>query len=102
MLLATDSAGHALVFRTPDSGRSWTGPVTFGVPGTKLDKPWIAYSPTGVLGVGWRGSLSDGSYALLTGRAGRWLSRRRVRLAARLSGACLIGGGVWLALTRAR
>ncbi|MBI3515183.1 MAG: LysE family translocator [Proteobacteria bacterium] len=47
-------------------------------------------------------TLSDGSYALLTGRAGRWLSRRRVRLASRLSGACLIGGGVWLALTRPR
>ena len=30
------------------------------------------------------------------------LSRHRVRLASRLSGACLIGGGVWLALTRAR
>lgn len=46
--------------------------------------------------------LTDGAYALLTGRAGRLLSARRVRLVSRLSGACLIGGGVWLALTRAR
>lgn len=46
--------------------------------------------------------LSDGAYAVLTGRAGTLLSKRRVRLASRLSGACLIGGGLWLALTRAR
>jgi homoserine/homoserine lactone efflux protein len=46
--------------------------------------------------------VSDGAYALLTGRAGVLLSKKRVRLVSRLSGACLIGGGVWLALTRAR
>jgi homoserine/homoserine lactone efflux protein len=44
--------------------------------------------------------VSDGAYAVLTGRAGSLLSRKRVRLVSRLSGACLIGGGVWLALTR--
>lgn len=48
------------------------------------------------------GAATDGAYAVLTGRAGQALSRRRVRLAARLSGGCLIGGGLWLALTRAR
>jgi len=46
--------------------------------------------------------VSDGAYAVLTGRAGAWLSRRRVRAVSRLSGACLIAGGVWLAFTRAR
>ena len=46
--------------------------------------------------------LTDGAYALLTGRAGALLSRARVRPVSRLSGAFLIGGGVWLALTRAR
>jgi threonine/homoserine/homoserine lactone efflux protein len=46
--------------------------------------------------------VSDGAYALLTGRAGVLLSKRRIRIVSRLSGACLIGGGVWLALTRAR
>ena len=46
--------------------------------------------------------LSDGAYAVLTGRAGALLSRRRVRLVSRLSGVGLIGGGIWLALTRAR
>ena len=46
--------------------------------------------------------LSDGAYAVLTGRAGALLSRKRVRLVSRLSGGCLIGGGIWLALTRGR
>jgi homoserine/homoserine lactone efflux protein len=46
--------------------------------------------------------VSDGAYAVLTGRAGTWLSKKRIKLVARLSGAFLVGGGVWLALTRAR
>ena len=44
--------------------------------------------------------LSDGAYALLTGRAGAFLSKRKVRLVSRLSGGFLIGGGVWLALRK--
>ena len=47
-------------------------------------------------------AISDGAYALLAGGAGRMLSRSRVRLISRISGLCLIGGGAWLALTRAR
>jgi threonine/homoserine/homoserine lactone efflux protein len=46
--------------------------------------------------------FSDGAYAVMTGRAGAWLSKRRVRMVSRVSGAFLIGGGVWLALTRSR
>jgi threonine/homoserine/homoserine lactone efflux protein len=44
--------------------------------------------------------VSDGGYAVLTGRAGALLSRKRVRLVSRLSGGFLIGGGIWLALSR--
>lgn len=40
----------------------------------------------------------DSGYAVLCGRAGRFLSRHRLRLLERLSGTALIGGGVWLAL----
>jgi len=47
-------------------------------------------------------ALSDGAYAMLIGRAGSLLARGRVRLLSRLSGLCLIGGGVWLAVTRTR
>ena len=47
-------------------------------------------------------TLSDGLHALLAARTGALLSKGRVRLATRIGGASLIGGGVWLALTRAR
>ena len=47
-------------------------------------------------------AITDGGYAVLTGRAGGFLSQKKIRFTARLSGAFLIGGGVWLALTRAR
>jgi homoserine/homoserine lactone efflux protein len=46
--------------------------------------------------------VSDGAYAVLTGRAGAFITKRRVRLVSRLGGGLLIGGGIWLALTRAR
>jgi threonine/homoserine/homoserine lactone efflux protein len=44
--------------------------------------------------------ISDGAYAVLTGRAGALLSKKRIKLISRLSGGFLIGGGIWLALTR--
>ena len=45
-------------------------------------------------------TVLDGSYALLAGGTGALLSRRNVRLVEMFSGTCLIGGGLWLALTR--
>jgi threonine/homoserine/homoserine lactone efflux protein len=47
-------------------------------------------------------ALTDGAYAILGGRTGRFMSGQRIRLASQLSGLFLIGGGVWLAFTRAR
>jgi threonine/homoserine/homoserine lactone efflux protein len=46
--------------------------------------------------------MSDGLYALLAGRARKFFSRERTRLMSRISGGFMIGGGIWLALTRAR
>jgi threonine/homoserine/homoserine lactone efflux protein len=46
--------------------------------------------------------LTDGIYALLAGRARTIFSARRTRLVSRVSGTFMIGGGIWLALTRAR
>ena len=46
--------------------------------------------------------LTDGLYALLAGRARTFFSARRTRLVSRISGGFMIGGGIWLALTRAR
>jgi threonine/homoserine/homoserine lactone efflux protein len=45
---------------------------------------------------------ADATYALLAGRARLFFSGPRTRLLSRVSGSFMIGGGIWLALTRAR
>lgn len=45
-------------------------------------------------------TICDSIYAILAGKAGSWLTRPKVRIAEIASGVCLIGGGVWLALSR--
>ena len=45
-------------------------------------------------------ALTDGAYALLAGRVRSFFSARRTRLLSRVSGGVMIGGGIWLALTR--
>ena len=45
---------------------------------------------------------TDSIYALLAGRARLFFSKQRTRLLSRVSGGFMIGGGIWLALTRAR
>jgi threonine/homoserine/homoserine lactone efflux protein len=47
-------------------------------------------------------AMSDSAYAVAAGRAGRMLTTGRIRLLSRLSGSFLIGGGVWLAFSRAK
>jgi threonine/homoserine/homoserine lactone efflux protein len=47
-------------------------------------------------------ATSDSVYVLLASRAGVALSRRQVQLMRRASGSILIGGGLWLALSRAK
>ena len=47
-------------------------------------------------------AITDGAYALLGGGARNLMSKNRVRLLSRIGGVCLIGGGAWLALARAR
>jgi threonine/homoserine/homoserine lactone efflux protein len=47
-------------------------------------------------------ALSDGAYAFAAGGARNLMSKSRVRLVSRIGGLCLIGGGAWLALARAR
>jgi threonine/homoserine/homoserine lactone efflux protein len=46
--------------------------------------------------------ITDAMYAMLSGRVRSIFSARRTRLLSRVSGGFMIGGGVWLALTRAR
>jgi threonine/homoserine/homoserine lactone efflux protein len=47
-------------------------------------------------------ALSDASYAVIAGRARALLTTRRIKLLSRISGGFMIGGGLWLALTRSR
>jgi len=47
-------------------------------------------------------AVTDGGYAILTGRARSLLTSARVKMISKVSGVFLIGGGVWLALTRTR
>ncbi len=67
-----------------------------------LDRDGNALTQILILGVTFMiiASFLDGAYAVLSGKAGGWLSRRNLRLVERISGTCLIGGGIWLALTR--
>ncbi len=46
--------------------------------------------------------MTDAIYALLAGRARKFFSARRTRALSRISGGFMIGGGIWLALTRAK
>ena len=45
-------------------------------------------------------AVLDSSYAFAAGRAGRWFTGTRLRLLERISGTFLIGGGLWLALSK--
>ena len=67
-----------------------------------MDKPHIPQ--VALLGITFMATaaMTDGAYALLAGRARKFFSRERTRLMSRISGGFMIGGGIWLALTRAR
>jgi len=45
-------------------------------------------------------TILDGGYALLSAKAGKWMSRSNVRKIELTSGSFLIAGGLWLALSR--
>ena len=47
-------------------------------------------------------AMSDSAYAIVGGRAGQAMSAGRVKLLSRISGGFLIGGGLWLAFSRAK
>ncbi|BCH20516.1 LysE family translocator [Mesorhizobium sp. L-8-3] len=47
-------------------------------------------------------AVTDSCYALAAGRAGRALTASRMKLLSRIGGGFLIGGGLWLAFSRAR
>ena len=55
VLFTTNSGQNLETWVTPDSGTTWTRTNRFPAPpGESFTKPWIAYSPTGALGIVWR------------------------------------------------
>ena len=55
-----------------------------------------------VLGLIFMGTATvfDGLYAIAAGKTGGLLNRSNIRLVERISGTCLIGGGLWLAFSK--
>ncbi len=47
-------------------------------------------------------AVSDSTYVLASARAGRLLSAKRIKLMSRISGSFLVGGGLWLAFSKAK
>lgn len=41
-------------------------------------------------------TVCDSVYAFAAGKTGGWLNRKNIRLVERISGTCLIGGGLWM------
>jgi hypothetical protein len=56
------TASVFLAYQTTDSGATWTGPtsVTDSGPAFVKQRPWMAYSPDGVLGMMWRANQAAG------------------------------------------
>jgi homoserine/homoserine lactone efflux protein len=47
-------------------------------------------------------AISDGTYALVSGRIAKRPNATRVRAVSRVGGLCLVGGGIWLALSKSK
>jgi len=69
-----------------------------------MDKSKDHVSQVSLLGITFMvtAGITDAMYALLSGRTRAIFSARRTRALSRVSGGFMIGGGIWLALTRAR
>jgi hypothetical protein len=62
----TSTPDSVVVSSTSDYGKTWTKPVSIGQdPQNMRYQPWIGFSPTGVLGVGYKtvyGNVAGGTY----------------------------------------
>ena len=77
------------------------GPSALAIDILRRTRPWTMFlAILGFIGAGFMviATIFDSVYAFAAGGAGSWLSRTRIRAIETVSGLCLIGGGVWLAL----
>jgi hypothetical protein len=78
------------VYITSDAGQTWTGPAVIAA--SNAFKPWIAFGPTGLLGVIWRTTAVD-AYSAVSFDGGRSFSAPLgVNQATEPAGAELEGG----------
>lgn len=58
--ILTGGQAQFAVYQTQDAGNTWSGPTTITDDPTKTHfHPWMAYSPTGVLGLMWQTNVSS-------------------------------------------
>lgn len=113
MLKSDGNLGNAENVKPPKVGYFWQGflvlwsnPKALFFFGAFLpqfvDLSQDTFSQTIVLGMVFLclATICDSIYAILAGRAGKWLTRPKVRVAEIGSGICLIAGGIWLAFAR--
>lgn len=117
LLRSDGDIGDVKRVRAPRSGYFWQGfLVIWSNPKALLFfgafiPQFIDPSPQAALSTFWQtmvlgivfmvvATVFDSLYALVAGRAGKMLTRGRVRIVEKLSGLFLIGGGIWLATLR--
>ena len=67
VMVTSQDATRLEVYVTKDSGKTWSPRASLGeAPPNPRSRPWIAYSPKGVLGVMWRTTYRDKSYDVMT------------------------------------
>jgi hypothetical protein len=62
VMLMAASGTRLEIYLTRDAGRTWRHTASVGEDSNQRFKPWLAYGPTGVLGVFWRTMYADGTY----------------------------------------
>jgi threonine/homoserine/homoserine lactone efflux protein len=112
LLRSSGEIGVARSRQRSDAGYFWQGflvvlsnpkvLVLFGAFIPQFIDPDNAFQQTMILGLVFMAvaTIFDSLYALAAGKAGAWLTRKRVRAVEIFSGLFLIGGGIWLAALR--
>jgi photosystem II stability/assembly factor-like uncharacterized protein len=61
VMILTSNGAQMTVYVTNDSGASWKPSIVTPESGAIVDRPWMAYSPNGVLGLLWKAAYANKS-----------------------------------------